>query len=64
MSKFILATEDLIINMDTVTHVRVKANGEMDIFIIGRGEPIVTATGKQAEQLKGDLEVAGFRMAS
>ncbi|HLM99238.1 MAG TPA: hypothetical protein VK335_08150 [Bryobacteraceae bacterium] len=64
MSKFILATEDLIINMDTVTHVLVKANGEMDIFIIGRAEPIVTAKGKQAEQLKGDLEVAGFRMAT
>jgi hypothetical protein len=64
MSKFILATHDLIINMDAVTHVRVTTNGEMDIFIIGRDDPIVTVKGKQAEQLKGDLEVAGFRMAT
>jgi len=64
MSKFILATADLVINMDTVTHVRVKTNGEMDIFIIGHDEPIATVKGKQAEQLKGDLEVAGFRMAT
>jgi hypothetical protein len=64
VSKFIVATDDLVINMDTVTHVRVKANGEMDVFIIGRDEPIVTVKGKHAEQLKSDLEVAGFRLAT
>jgi hypothetical protein len=64
VSKFIVAAEDLVINMDTVTHVRVKANGEMDVFIIGRDEPIVTVKGKHAEQLKSDLEVAGFRLAT
>jgi hypothetical protein len=64
MSKFIAATEEIIINMDTVTHVRVKANGDMDIFVIGRDEPVVSVKGKQAKQLKGDLEVQGFRMAT
>ena len=64
MSKFIAATDEIILNMDTVTHVRLRPNGEMDIFIIGREEPLVTVTGKHAAQLKGDLEVAGFRIAT
>ncbi|MBZ5596651.1 MAG: hypothetical protein LAP39_30795 [Acidobacteriia bacterium] len=64
MSKFIAATEDIIINMDTVTHVRVRANGDMDVFVIGRDEPVVTVKGKQAEQLKSDLEARGFRQAT
>ena len=64
MSKFIAVTHDIIINMDTVTYVRVSGSGDMDIFIIGRDEPLVTVKGKEAEQFKGDLEVAGFRMAT
>jgi hypothetical protein len=36
----------------------------MDIFVIGREEAVVTVKGKQAKQLKGDLEVQGFRMAT
>ena len=64
MSKFIAATEDIIINLDTVTHVRLRANGDMDIFVIGRDDPVVTVKEKQAEQLKGDLEVSGFRIAT
>ena len=64
MSKFISATEDLIINLDTVTHVRVRENGDMDIFAIGRGEPVVTVKGKQAEQLRSNLEAGGFRQAT
>jgi hypothetical protein len=64
MSKFIAAAEDIIINLDTVTHVQVKENGDMDIFVIGRDEPVVTLKGKQAEQLKGDLDVRGFHGAT
>jgi len=64
MSKFIAATEDIIINLDTVTHVRVRANGDMDIFVVGRDEPVVTVKGKQAHQLKGDLEAGVFRQAT
>jgi hypothetical protein len=64
MSKFIVAAEDTIINLDTVTHVRMRANGDMEIFVIGREEPLVTVTGKQAEQLRGDLDVRGFQGAS
>jgi hypothetical protein len=64
MSKFIAATEDVMINIDTVTHVRLRDNGDMDIFVIGRDEPVVTVKGKQAVQLKGDLEAGGFRQAT
>ena len=64
MSKFIAATEDIIINLDTVTHVRVRENGDMDIFVIGRDDPVVTVKGRQAEQIKGNLEAGGFRQAT
>jgi len=64
MSKFIAAAEDIIINLDNVTHVRVTANGDMDVFVVGRDEPVVTVKGKQAEQLKSELEAGGFRQAT
>ena len=64
MSRFIAATESIIINLDTVTHVRVRENGDMDIFVVGLDQPVVTVKGKQAEQLKGDLDVRGFHGAT
>ena len=64
MSKFVAATKDLIINLDTVTHVQIKPTGEMDVYIVGREKPVATVKGKLAEQLRSDLDMERFRMAT
>jgi len=55
MSRYVKIAAEYIINLDTVTHVKVWP-GSLDVFVIGQDEPAMTLKGEDVAQFQGELE--------
>jgi hypothetical protein len=61
MARFIEGNEDLIFNVDLVTHLRVRPNGDIDVFVVGNDKLVATLKGGQAKRFVDRCKVEDER---